>query len=163
MTSKNNAARDGLSEHKELTETYHSITRNVQVTQNHESEQVIEGFNYCKHRAQRGGPSTEPPAAASRSRRAWLCEPAVLSMPAFVFLSISDWAHAIQSCLDAVLVVISYIFMQLLFEVFNRLEVLKVEQFRLQKTEEVLHHRNVQAVALPRSIKGILLRYEHIS
>ena len=32
MTSKNNAARDGLSEHKELTETYHSITRNVQVT-----------------------------------------------------------------------------------------------------------------------------------
>ena len=38
------------------------------------------------HRAQRGGPSTEPATAAFRSRRAAYCEPAVQSRSAFIFL-----------------------------------------------------------------------------
>ena len=71
------------------------------------------------------------------------------SMPAFIFLSISDRIPVSKMGFDAGLVVVSDVFVQFCLKVFNRLEILEIEQFRLEENEEVLHHRAVQTVALP--------------
>ena len=64
-------------------------------------------------------------------------------------MSVNSRWQALQLCFDAPVVVVIQIGNQFLFEVFHGIEILEIEQFALQQTEEVFDHSIIQAVTFP--------------
>ncbi len=56
--------------------------------------------------------------------------------------------QALKFCLDAMVVVVIQIEYQFLLEVFHKIEILKIEQFALEQTEEFFDYGIIQTVAL---------------
>ena len=61
-------------------------------------------------------------------------------------MSVNSRRQALKFSLDAMVVVVIQVGEKFLLEVFHRIEVLKIEQFALQKPEEVFHHSIIQTV-----------------
>ena len=64
-------------------------------------------------------------------------------------MSVNSRRQALKLCFDTTVVVVIQVVNELLLEVFHRFEVLKIEQFALQQSEEIFHHSIIQTVALP--------------
>ena len=64
-------------------------------------------------------------------------------------MSVNSRRQALKFCFDTMVVVVIQVGDEFLLEVFHRAEVLKIEQFTLQQSEEIFYHSIIQTVALP--------------
>ena len=64
-------------------------------------------------------------------------------------MSVNSRRQALKFCLNATIVVVIQVGDEFLLEMFHRVEVVKIEQFTLQQSEEIFYHSIIQTVALP--------------
>ena len=63
-------------------------------------------------------------------------------------MSVNSRRQALELCLDAAVIIVIQIGDEFLLEVFHGIEVLKIEQFTLQKSEEIFYHSIIQTIPL---------------